>query len=101
VWTGRDTPTSMGRHETGARAALPTWLEAMKAFHKGKPKKDFQPPEGIEWVTIDPKTGLLPGPDSDDIFLEAFRVGTAPTQESPAMAGEQGNKDSGFFGLGM
>jgi len=101
VWTGRDTPTSMGRHETGARAALPTWLEAMKAFHKGKPKKDFQPPEGVEWVTIDPKTGLLPGPDSEDIYLEAFRAGTAPTEESPATAGKQGNKDSGFFGLGM
>jgi len=101
VWTGRDTPTPMGRHETGARAALPTWLEAMQAFHKGKPKKDFQPPQGIEWVAIDPKTGLLPGADSDDIFLEAFRAGTAPTEESPAASGEQGDKDSGFFGLGM
>ncbi|MDQ6960108.1 MAG: penicillin-binding transpeptidase domain-containing protein, partial [Mariprofundaceae bacterium] len=41
VWTGRDTPTPMGRRETGARAALPTWLEAMQAFHKHKPVKDF------------------------------------------------------------
>ncbi len=101
VWTGRDTPTPMGRRETGARAALPTWLQAMKAFHKGKPVKDFQPPEGIEWVSIDTKTGLLPGDDSEDISLEAFRAGTAPTEESPATAGGKGNQDSGFFGLGM
>ncbi len=101
VWTGRDTPTPMGRRETGARAALPTWLQAMKAFHKGKPVKDFQPPEGIEWVTIDTKTGLLPGDDSEYISLEAFRAGTAPTEESPATAGVQDNQDSGFFGLGM
>jgi len=100
VWTGRDTPTSMGRRETGARAALPTWLAAMKAFHKGKPKKDFQPPAGIEWVAIDPKTGLLPGPDSEDIYLEAFRAGTAPTEESPAKSGEHGGQGTGFFGLG-
>jgi len=101
VWTGRDTPTPMGRRETGARAALPTWLEAMQAFHKGKPVSDFQPPEGIEWVTIDAKTGLLPGDDSDGILLEAFRSGTAPTEESPSKTGEQDDQDSGFFGLGM
>jgi len=101
VWTGRDNPTPMGRHETGARAALPTWLEAMQAFHKGKPVQDFQPPAGIEWVAIDTKTGLLPGVDSKDISLEAFRSGTAPSKESPAKSGDQDNPDAGFFGLGM
>jgi len=100
VWTGRDTPRPMGRHETGARAALPTWLEAMQAFHKNKPVEDFQPPEGIEWVAIDTKAGLLPGVDSKDISLEAFRSGTAPTKVSPAgSGGQQGG--SGFFSLGM
>jgi len=104
VWTGRDSPTPMGRHETGARAALPAWLEAMQAFHQGKPVQDFIPPQGIEWVAIDTKTGLLPGPDSDDISLEAFRTDTAPTESSPATssAGEKHkNTDSGFFGLGL
>ncbi len=101
VWTGRDTPTPMGRRETGARAALPTWLEAMQAFHKGKPRKDFEPPDGVEWVAIDSKTGLLPGPDSKDIFLEAFRAGTAPTEDSTAKSGGQEDQNSGFFDLGM
>jgi penicillin-binding protein 1A len=83
VWSGRDIPTPMGRRETGARAALPSWLEAMQAFHKGRKKQDFLPPDGIEWVVIDPKTGKLPGPKTENIFLEAFRTGTAPTEESP------------------
>ncbi|MFQ5518692.1 MAG: penicillin-binding protein 1A, partial [Mariprofundus sp.] len=102
VWSGRDTPTPMGRRETGARAALPAWLESMKAFHKGKRVKDFNPPEGIEWVAIDPETGLLPGADSEEIFLEAFRANTAPTEETPAKEAE-GNEsqNSGFFGLGL
>ena len=106
VWTGRDTPTPMGRHETGSHAALPAWLAAMQAFHKNKPKKDFQPPEGIEWVAIDTKTGKLPGASSTDISLEAFRIGTAPTEEAQSSA-KQGtsdapdNQDKGFFELGL
>ena len=106
VWTGRDTPTPMGRSETGSRAALPTWLEAMQAFHTNREKLDFVAPPGIEWVAIDRKTGLLPGPDSDDVILESFRAGTGPTEETPAAEGSgipgSGPKsDSGFFGLGL
>ena len=104
VWTGRDTPTPMGRSETGARAALPAWLEAMQAFHEGRPVKDFTPPEGVEWVVIDQKTGLLPGPDTEEVFLEAFRSGTAPTEETPALEREldqQPKEDAGFFELGL
>ncbi len=105
VWTGRDIPTTMGRYETGSRAALPAWLDAMQSFHKHKKIHDFIPPEGVEWVAIDRKTGLLPGPESEDIFLEAFRADTAPTKESPSKtkySGEQdSNKEPGFFELGL
>jgi len=104
VWAGRDTPTPMGRRETGSRAALPAWLDAMQSFHQGKKVRDFVPPEGIEWVAIDRKTGKLPGPDSEDIFLEAFRTDTAPTQESPATRSEnrpQNEEESSFFELGL
>ncbi len=98
VWAGRDVPTPMGRHETGSHAALPTWLEAMQAFHKTRPVEDFVPPEGIEWVAIDPKTGLLPSEHSRQVYLEAFRAGTAPTEADDA-GPEDGEK--GFFGLGL
>ena len=99
VWTGRDIPTPMGRHETGSHAALPTWLEAMQAFEKGKPVQDFTPPADIEWVAIDPKTGQLPSVDSEDVYLEAFRAGTAPTEEPDS--GGAGKDKRGFFGLGL
>jgi len=101
VWSGRDTPTPMGRRETGARAALPSWLEAMQAFHKGKKKKDFVPPDGIEWAVIDPKTGKLPGPDTENIFLEAFRAGTVPTEETPATGESPKESSKRFFELGL
>ncbi len=103
VWSGRDIPTSMGRNETGSHAALPTWLMAMQSFHRGRPKLNFAPPEGIEWVAIDPQTGLLPGPDSKHSFLESFRVGTAPSETSHAGSENTGptQKKNDFFNLGL
>jgi penicillin-binding protein 1A len=73
----------------------------MQAFHEGKKKKDFMPPDGIEWAVIDPKTGLLPGADTGNIFLEAFRAGTAPTEESPATEEALEKGDKHFFELGL
>lgn len=104
VWTGRDTPKTMGRRETGAKAALPIWLSAMQAFHHDKPKESFTPPDGIEWVVIDRKTGKLPGLDTKKPFLEAFRVGTAPTttdtshQQTPS---SPTSKKKEFFDLNL
>ncbi|MFQ5581205.1 MAG: penicillin-binding protein 1A [Mariprofundaceae bacterium] len=103
VWVGRDTPVSMGRHETGSRAALPIWLEAMQSFHRGKPVEDFIPPEDTEWVAIDPKTGKLAGEDTELPFLEAFRVGTAPVEEERKQEtdNQPEHKKKNFFDLGL
>jgi len=104
VWAGRDTPSSMGKHETGAKAALPIWLSAMKTFQRGKPKENFTPPDGIEWVVIDPKTGKLPGPDTKKPFLEAFRTGTAPTatdEDSQRTPSSPTPQKKGFFELNL
>ncbi|MES0371045.1 MAG: PBP1A family penicillin-binding protein [Mariprofundaceae bacterium] len=81
VWTGRDTPTTMGRQETGSRAALPTWLAFMKSAHKGKKVESFTPPEGIEWALIDRKTGKLANAGTQSTLLEAFKEGSAPIEE--------------------
>jgi len=103
VWVGRDTPTSMGRRETGGRAALPIWLDSMQAFHKDKPKLDFSPPAGIEWVVIDRTTGSLPNADTKKPFLEAFRIGTAPSHRGEKKASPEKSKErkDQFFELGL
>lgn len=41
VWTGYDNRQSLGNHETGARVALPIWMEFMKAAIAGKPDEHF------------------------------------------------------------
>ena len=41
TWVGYDTRESLGEKETGARAALPIWMEFMKAALAGKPNESF------------------------------------------------------------
>lgn len=84
VWVGYDTPRSMGTGETGARSAVPIWREFMAAALDGTPVEEFAVPDGLEFVRIDAKTGLLPGVNTERTMTEAFLPGTAPTQESPA-----------------
>lgn len=80
VWVGRDQPSTLGRRETGGKAALPIWLETMQYLHQGKPVKDFKEPEGVSWVLIDKKSGYRTSSASTGAFLEAFRTGTEPTR---------------------
>jgi penicillin-binding protein 1A len=44
VWIGFDEKRSLGNKETGARAALPVWIDFMTAaIAKGKPAHEFAP----------------------------------------------------------
>ena len=44
VWIGYDEKKSLGAKETGARAALPIWMDFMKTALAGKDPGEFQPP---------------------------------------------------------
>ncbi len=44
VWVGYDEKKSLGPRETGARAALPIWMQFMNVALAGKDQGDFQPP---------------------------------------------------------
>jgi penicillin-binding protein 1A len=44
VWVGYDEKKSLGAKETGARAALPIWMDYMRVALAGKDPGDFQPP---------------------------------------------------------
>jgi penicillin-binding protein 1A len=82
AWVGFDDHESIGPGETGGRAALPLWLQFMKAAHQGKPVRDFEVPEGVVQVRIDPVTGLLAG-RSVPGRVESFLAGTEPTTNAP------------------
>lgn len=78
VWVGFDEYRSLGDMETGSRAAAPIWIKFMKEYISHKPVQDFPIPPGIKFVPIDRKTGLLATAECENVFLEAFREGSAP-----------------------
>jgi penicillin-binding protein 1A len=80
VWVGLDEMAPLGRGETGSRTASPIWLGFMKRVLEGKPVKVFKAPEGVEFAKIDADTGLLPVPESKNVFFECFKEGTVPTE---------------------
>lgn len=58
AWIGFDQPKTLGTNETGAVAALPTWINFMAKVLKGVPEQPLQPPEGIIVARINADTGL-------------------------------------------
>jgi penicillin-binding protein 1B len=79
VWVGFDDNTPVGL--SGTRAALPIWVDFMKAATSGVKSSPFpQPPEGIVYATIDRETGLLAGPSCPTTRNEAFIEGTEPRE---------------------
>jgi len=86
VWVGFDDMRVIGRGETGAKAALPIWVDFMKVALKGRAAKAFVQPSGVVTARIDKRTGLLaaPGEAESDILNEVFLEGTAPTETAPA-----------------
>jgi len=80
VWVGFDDESSLGRGETGSRAASPIWLGFMQRLLQDKPVRVFQVPEGVVFSKIDAKTGLLPIPESKKTIFECFKEGTVPTE---------------------
>ena len=47
VWIGYDEKKSLGDKETGARAALPIWMQFMSTALAGKDPGEFVPPTGV------------------------------------------------------
>ena len=81
VWVGHDDNRSLGKNETGSRAASPIWVDFMQNVIKDWPVEDFEVPENITFFDIDPKTGLLPPEDREtDTIKEAFIKGTEPKE---------------------
>ncbi|MBF0549468.1 MAG: PBP1A family penicillin-binding protein [Deltaproteobacteria bacterium] len=82
VWVGFDDKKSLGKAETGAKAAAPIWIEFMKELLKDKPVKHFIVPKGIVFAKIDAATGMLASSESGRAIFECFKDGTAPSQSS-------------------
>ena len=99
VWVGFDQERSLGKSETGSRAASPIWLDFMQHILEGKPVRIFQIPDNVVFVEIDAQTGLLPVPETKKTIVECFKEGTAPTEHTKS-PGETTETDD-FFKKGI
>ena len=80
VWVGLDHYGTLGKKETGARAALPIWINFMEQALSGRPYRDFSLPEGVVRVQIDAESGLLASEDCPNALAAVFKKGTEPKQ---------------------
>jgi penicillin-binding protein 1A len=90
TWVGFDNHRTIGKLETGARAALPIWLQYMNEAVKSYNSDDFKVPSGVVFSSIDQSTGKLAPPNSLRAIQEAFVEGTQPQQDS----GDKNSTDS-------
>src|SRR5581483_2725459 len=80
VWVGFDQRAPIGL--TGARAALPLWLDFMKPATAAIAPREFPPPPGVTLVAVERESGrpvdAAAGAPSNDVIEEAFRDIDAP-----------------------
>ncbi len=94
VWVGFDELKTLGKRETGARAAAPIWTQYMQAALADQPRIPFTAPPEIRWRRVDQRTGMLPRPGEEEgVYIECFAPGSEPTEVAPveeAAAPEKG-----------
>jgi len=85
VWVGQDKFVTLGKLETGARAALPIWMEFMEKALADKPcsgfrVKYFDIPDDVVRMNIDPVSGLSANAKSPNAVTALFKKGTEPRE---------------------
>ncbi|HEY4357300.1 MAG TPA: PBP1A family penicillin-binding protein [Acidobacteriaceae bacterium] len=88
TWVGFDNRESLGEKETGARAALPIWMEFMKAAIANKPNETFSKPNAPKKqleVAVAPAGQEPPAakPASDDDDSDTDDTGAKPATPAP------------------
>ena len=73
VYVGFDEPKSLGKYETGAKAALPIFKNFMKNIVLKKDARPFKIPNGITLVMVDSKTGLPADINTKKMIYESFK----------------------------
>ena len=78
IWVGQDAFTTLGERETGAKVALPIWIEFMTAALADKPFQYFDIPDDVVKERINPSTGRIVSDDSPNAVTALFKKGTEP-----------------------
>ena len=74
VYVGFDDPKTLGKYETGAKAALPIFKKFVEKVVKKKDAFPFKVPQNISLVLIDVESGLQPSDKTKKIIYESFKT---------------------------
>ena len=74
VYIGYDNPKSLGRYETGSKAALPIFKEFVKRSLFKEDFKEFKIPEGIYLTSINYDTGFKASFGEENTIIEALKA---------------------------
>jgi penicillin-binding protein 1A len=78
VWIGMDLKKPIGASMSGSEAALPIWIDVMRAWiGDRKTSPAFEPPGNIVFMPVDRASGSAAG-DGPGSISEAFIAGTQP-----------------------
>jgi penicillin-binding protein 1A len=78
VWVGMDDFTPLGDMETGARAALPTWINFMASTKPESTALYFDIPDNMIKIWMDPETGRAVEEGAQNAVKALFVRGTEP-----------------------
>ena len=74
VYVGFDEPKTLGKYETGAKAALPIFKKFVTEIVKKKEALPFKIPKNISLVLVDVETGMQPDNNTKKIIYESFKT---------------------------
>ena len=74
VYVGFDEPSTLGKKETGSKAALPIFYDIMEELKPNNFIPFFKPPPSIKFVKINPKTGKKVFTKSRNVINESFKI---------------------------
>jgi penicillin-binding protein 1A len=93
TWVGFDDEQSLGEKETGARAALPMWMEFMKVAIADRPNEDFSRPNAPKKTielplqpSLDTTPIAKPAPEDEEIDSNGAVTPATPPPPPPSQA---------------
>jgi penicillin-binding protein 1A len=88
VWVGFDQPSPLGRGEIGGRAALPMWMDFMRAALGDSPEIERPRPPGLVEVRIDRSSGTLAAGGDPNAIIEIVQDDHVPGADEDSGYGE-------------
>ena len=86
VYVGYDTPSQLGKRETGSTAAVPIFADFIKKAMLNRPRIPFRRPHGVNLFTINALNGQRAEAGDTNAIIEAFKPGQRPLKKGASSA---------------